>query len=77
MRLAPNCIAVTTSASQQQETAGLCEIVPRMQEAAAAAAESEEEEGHKEEVQYGKGQAHAGEKKRKTSGVFHICIKVG
>ncbi len=45
-----------------------------MQEAAAAA--GEEEQGNKEEVQYGRGQAHAGENVQKASGLFHVCIEV-
>ncbi len=63
MRLAPNCMAVTMSISQQQEAAALSETVPRMQEAAAAG--GQEEQGHKEEVQYEKGQERRKRERKK------------
>jgi hypothetical protein len=73
MRLAPNCIAGTTSTSQQQEAPALSETVPRVQEAAAAAGEEEQE--NKEEVHYGNRQAHAGEKGQQASGLFMFASK--
>lgn len=77
MKLAPNCITVNTSASQQQHTPALSETVAKDARSSSSYSCCRRRTRAQRRGTVGErtGEAHAGEKERKASGLFSFASR--